>query len=439
MGAECCESKSNLKDINSQPNNNNNNYQFTQTNKYGYLPAQDAIEKNNYTEPKGLLDTKELETKSNEIHSNIDRHVSLGSSIKNDNSSIEDSREQILDTKNTKNYYSENNINLSREQENINAISTTNDYIINSVPINNSNISQNIRDEGDYVPFKCVQSFQAHQEKIVSLIELHDGKIATGSYDSTIKVWNLEKEECEKTINEIGYVLCLLEFKDNMILSGTNENSIQLWDINNNYSNQSLFVFQGHELWVNCLVKCNDIYFASCSNDTDIRIWDYNSRKCTNILKGHEDCVLTLIMLKNGKLCSGSADLTIKIWNWEYNTCDDTLTGHTKWVKCVFQLNNGYLLSGSDDKTIKIWDENNNFINTLEGHMHSVRAICQINDELFASASFDKTIKIWNSKNWQNVQTLIGHNLNVISILYHSSGSLISASNDQYVKIWKNE
>ena len=222
-----------------------------------------------------------------------------------------------------------------------------------------------------------------------------------------------------------------------------NENTIQLWDISNNYSNQSLFIFQGHLLWVNCLVKCNNIFFASCSNNTFIRIWDYNSRKCTNNLKGHEDCILALIKLKNGRLCSGSGDLTIKIWNWEYNMCEATLTGHKKWVRCLFQLNNGYLLSGSEDKSIKVWDENNNLINTLEGQKHSISAICQINDDLFASASFDKTIKIWHIKNWQSIQILIGHasghGSNAISVLYHSSGFLISVSNDQYIKIWKNE
>ena len=61
-----------------------------------------------------------------------------------------------------------------------------------------SNLNEMITGEDDYVPFKCGKSIQAHQETIRCLIELNDGKIATGSYDGTIKVWNLEKEECEK-------------------------------------------------------------------------------------------------------------------------------------------------------------------------------------------------------------------------------------------------
>ena len=284
-------------------------------------------------------------------------------------------------------------------------------------------------------PLFCFKTLDQHQDKVVSLIELSSGKIATGSYDKTIKIWNIKKFECEMTLNEEGNVFCLLEFEPNLLLSGTDKNTIQLWDINNNKNNY-LKKFEGHTLWVNGLVKCNDKYFASCSNDEDIRIWNFTTLKCENILKGHSDCVLCLINLMDGKLCSGSSDCSIKIWDWEKNICELTLEDNKDWIKCLYQLKNGYILSGLNDGTIKIWEKDKNTYN-LFGHLGSIRGFCQINDQYFASSSFDKTIKIWDINIMKCINTLKGHKSNVIGIIFINN-YLISCSNDKTIKFWKN-
>jgi WD40 repeat protein len=163
---------------------------------------------------------------------------------------------------------------------------------------NTPSINNSIKSINQQSPFKCIKSFVAHNNKIVSLIELYNGLIATGSYDSTIKIWDINSQQLLKIINEAGNVLCLLEFEPGKILSGTDQNVINLWDINNSY-NQSLSTFEGHLLWVNCLVKCNENYFASGSNDSDIRIWGYQERECVNVLKGHNNCVLSMVLLRD--------------------------------------------------------------------------------------------------------------------------------------------
>ena len=300
---------------------------------------------------------------------------------------------------------------------------------------NLSNLNQEISE------FQCINTLQGHTEKIVSLILLNSGELASGSYDDSIRIWDKDGIKENKKIIETGHVFCLLEFDDNMLLSGTSENFINLWNLNTN-TNKKMHQFIGHKLWVNCLIKINDNIFASASNDSQIKIWNYRTRTCIKTLKGHIDCILTLINLKNGNLCSGSADLTIRIWDWEEKDNNKILIailrGHEKWVKCVYELSNGLLISGSDDKTIKIWKDKINIM-TLIGHTHSVRAFCQLNDNYFVSGSFDGTIKIWEINEKKCVQTLSGHESNVIGVVRINGHMIGSCSNDKTIKIWSDK
>ena len=297
------------------------------------------------------------------------------------------------------------------------------------------------------IKFSCVKTLMGHTNKIVSLIELESGKLVSGSYDNTIRIWDInDKIGNEQVINESERILSLLEFEKNKILSGTGDNSINLWDLEN--PEQKIFSFKGHELWVNALVKCDSNCFASASNDSKIKIWDYFKRECVSTLKGHVDCILSLILLKNKNLCSGSADLTIRIWDWGLGECISILKGHTRWVKCVLELDNDILVTGSDDKTIKLWKNEINF-KTLEEHAHSVRTFCQINKSYFASGSFDYTIPIWEIDSWKCFHTLYGRELNIIcliSLKYQNENDyekndynelIASCSNDKTIKIWK--
>ena len=298
--------------------------------------------------------------------------------------------------------------------------------------------------------FMCTKTIEGHTEKIVSLIELSSGQLASGSYDETIRIWNSTYEKVDIIIEVKSRILCLLEFEKNKILCGTNDNIINLYEINSlNY--EFIYSFIGHTLWVNCLTKINNTYFASASNDTKIKIWDFYNKKCIKTLEGHEDCILSIILLKkNNLLCSGAADLTIRIWEWEKNNCLFVLKGHSKWVKCLLELDNGILASGSDDKTIKLWKDNVN-IKTLNEHTNSIRSICQINKNYFASGSFDCTIKIWEINSWECVQNLVGHDSNIICVIslnninYIKSSQIdymnyppmiASSSNDKTIKIW---
>ena len=407
-----------------------------------YLSSQNSFLKNNskFNMNSELQAIEELQSQSslslshtNNSHNEL--HLQDQNIFNNKKSNFKEKKKELR-----KRFYSSYKELPTITEESSNKLNDKEKILTNDIN-NKSNSNNNINSYIDVLNesyFRCIKTISdTHKDKIVCMTELFDGKIATGSYDNSIKIWNLNSfnNNCEKTITEEGNIFCLIEFENNMLLSGTNKNNINLFNLNKNIDNK-IFSFKGHNLWVTNLVKLNNKYFASSSNDNQIRIWDYYNKICSNILTGHADGVLSITLLSDGQLCSGGADLSIKIWDWTRGVCTSTLLGHKKWIKCLYQLSNKYILSGSDDKTIKVW-LNNKCINTLFGHTKSVRTICQINNYFFASGSFDKTIKIWDILKFNCIQTIYAHKDLILNLIRKRTGEFISCSNDRDIKIWK--
>ena len=389
---------------------------------------------------------------TNSLNKNIDNNnnillkISRNPSIKSSKCKLKNKIPRATYNSIKSNIYNSYTNNISTRNNKIKSKNYNNKENINTLNTAFFSIYNNKTKTKEY---KCIKTIEGHKEKIVSMIELSNGAIATGSYDKKIKIWNIESLNCIKTIDEEGYIFCLLEFEPNKLLSGTNKNTIQLYNLNSdgNY-NIPEFSFKGHELWVNCLIKCSDDFFASGSNDAEIKIWDYKNKKLYKILKGHNDCILAMILLKDKKICSGSADLSLRIWDWELGICLFSFNGHEKWIKCLCQLDKeDVIISGADDMKIKIWKKIGNNENNINnewtvikeyiGHRHSIRTLCKINEDTFASGSFDGSIKIWNLNENDFIQSLEGHKSYVISIIKIKNGDLVSCSNDHTIKIWR--
>ena len=70
-----------------------------------------------------------------------------------------------------------------------------------------------------------------HGDGVNTLVELADGRLASGSVDSTVRVWDLESGENQELRGHSGAVMTLVELADGRLASGSGDGTVRLWDL----------------------------------------------------------------------------------------------------------------------------------------------------------------------------------------------------------------
>ncbi|UKZ84837.1 uncharacterized protein TrAFT101_000727 [Trichoderma asperellum] len=285
----------------------------------------------------------------------------------------------------------------------------------------------------NYTWSPCLQTLEGHGSEVNCVVLLGDSKLATGSNDETIKIWDIATGTCLQTLARDSS-LSLLSLKNEKLASGSRDATVRIWDIVTGVCVQTL---QGHSRPVTSIIALTENKLASGSLDNTVRIWDMAAGICIRILKGHRFPVKSITALTDDKLASGSNDQTTKIWDIDTGVCVQTLEGHGDWVESITALADNKLASGSNDGTIKVWDIVTGVcVQTLKGHCQSVKSITALTDDKLASGSSDGTIKIWDMVTGVCMQTLEGHGDWVTSITVLIDNKMASGSIDGTIKIW---
>ncbi|KAJ0164570.1 Nuclear distribution protein nudF-2 [Colletotrichum tanaceti] len=278
-------------------------------------------------------------------------------------------------------------------------------------------------------------TLESHRDPI-TCVAFHPvfSALASGSEDCTIKVWDWELGELEKTIK--GHTKAVTDVD-----------------------------FGGPR---------GATLLASCSNDLTIKLWDpSDDYKNIRTLPGHDHSVSAVRFVPSGAsgapgsgnlLVSASRDKTLRIWDVSTGYCVKTLRGHTDWIRDVCpSLDGRFLLSAGDDYTGRLWDisvGNPEVKLTLIRHEHVVTC-CTLappttyvhlaklagqkpppttsTAEFMATGSRDKTICLWDARG-NCIKTLVGHDNWVRALVFHPGGKyLLSVSDDKTLRCWDLE
>ncbi|KAK9326430.1 quinon protein alcohol dehydrogenase-like superfamily [Lipomyces orientalis] len=172
-------------------------------------------------------------------------------------------------------------------------------------------------------------------------------------YSERLKVeqnWRRGRYQLKVFKGHTDGIMCL-QFDHSVLITGSYDTTVRVWDIE---TGKLLRILTGHVRGVRALMF-DDSKLVTGSMDRTIRIWNYKTGECVSTLRGHTDGVLSL-HFDATLLASGSADSTIRVWNFREKSFF-TLRGHTDWVNAVnIHSPSGILFSASDDTTVRMWD-----------------------------------------------------------------------------------
>ncbi|KNB07800.1 hypothetical protein FOXG_19913 [Fusarium oxysporum f. sp. lycopersici 4287] len=292
---------------------------------------------------------------------------------------------------------------------------------------------------------ECEQELKGHRDYVRSVVFSHDSKkVASASDDNIIRIWNAETGECEQEVKgHSSYVNSIVFSHDSKkVASASDDKTIRIWNAETGKSEQ---VLEGYSTYVTSVVFSHDSKkVASGSSDKTIRIWNVETGKSEQLLEGHSNKVSSVMFSHDlKKVASGSYDNTIRIWNAETGKSEQVLEGYSSYVtSVVFSHDSKKVASGSSDKTIRIWNvETGKSEQLLEGHSNKVSSVMFSHDlKKVASGSYDNTIRIWNAEMGECDRVLEGHSKRVNSIVFsHDSKKVASASDDEMIRIWDAE
>ncbi|MCD4656879.1 MAG: WD40 repeat domain-containing protein [Planctomycetes bacterium] len=313
-----------------------------------------------------------------------------------------------------------------------------------------------------------IRTLEGHNGSVWSVSFSPDGKIiASGSYDDTIKLWDVSSGKCVSTLEgHSGDVFSVNFSADGKFIASASSESkkpgiINLWDVSDIAKVKKLHTLEGHSHSVRDVRFSPDgKILASGARDNTIKLWDVSGGKCFRTLEGHSSSVFSVSFSPNGKiLASASFDKTIKLWDIsDINNVKElrTLEGHSGGVFSVsFSPDGNTLASGSFDKTVKLWDAaSGSCIRTIKGHRLSVYSVSFSSDgKILVSASDSDTgkkdnygysiwegkIELWDVSNIHNVKELRTITLTepVYSVSFsHDRKIFVSGSKGKSIKLW---
>ena len=284
------------------------------------------------------------------------------------------------------------------------------------------------------------QTLTGHS-RCVRALQFDDAKLVTGSMDHCLKIWNYQTGQCIRTLEgHTGGVLSL-HFDSRIMASGSTDHTIRVW----NFEVSECCTLLGHTEWVNSVRICHKgTMLVSSSDDSTVRLWNLQNRSCTRVFRGHVGQVQVALPSPHGfthRLDTSSPTT---------NTVETNSPSHTSSLALSSLSSSSSSSSNTASSSLdrpgcaSTTNTNRNLIhnatapNNVQPFSPSSK-LSEISDApIIISSALDNTIKIWDTATGKCLRTLFGHVQGIWGLDFDKL-RIVSGSHDKTLRIWDTE
>lgn len=283
------------------------------------------------------------------------------------------------------------------------------------------------------------------------MVSLRGDRLASGSLDGTIRLWNLaDAVELAVLAGHLQSVTSLLPLPNGWLASASGDRTVRLWDTEA-FCEVAVLVKHMVRVVTLCTVWPDSTTWllASVGDEGAIRLWDVEAREEVVGLCGRgSGKVSALVAPFQGRLVTATAGGAIDVWDTAQPASDSEALApmvsvekaHGKAVSAVVALPSGFVVTGSQDFSIKMWDITDLKQEVWDGsHAAPIVTLATTPSGRLASGSADGIIKLWDLPRRTPAVTFHAADSAVRAMLCCAmpSGALaFGASADSAIHIW---
>ena len=398
---------------------------------------KDLEDKNNNNINDDFLKYKKLLQDKFIIHKNIDEQLKYLIEIIFKNYEYFENLE-ILNIKYICNIIINTSINMNKPKLNkeLSIFEQINDFI---KFLNSNYISKKLN-----CKLNIVDTIGKSNSIIEMMLPLPDNKFVSINKDCAIQIWDAETKKniytlCEHT-NNITSIILLRNRK--YFATGSDDSTIKIWDFLNGICIKTIIIegkpFLIYEVYnkknqIGCIPYRNSLSIYEFEESNQNKIFNISLEKSISWIEG-------LYQFPNDGRIILSASGFFEVFSADIKHIKKIYIAND--IPQIFlYLNNKDLVVGFISKDIFIYDKNLMYKSNLRGHKKNITSILEFNENLLLTSSLDSTIILWKINNYEMIGSFINNDFGINAMITNNKNNIITSTynKNSIINYWKIE